>query len=238
MKQPKLITSILMLVATTINSGCAINVNPWGQINFGFDQALISGKEQSSFTLPDGGSVTLRKLKNNYSIKIDRYFRVIEIGPGQKARILSTTKVGDYTLVWVEKQLNDCSQRCLYSTVLIAVNGFEVKVWEINGEDDVPYITVTPAAAAIDVPGVASAGKLKRYVFSNGHLYNQGFVEDSPPQYTRAEITPTTTKNASSTKPGQYGPVSNSQKSYAINKSLVFSTEEKIKPVMIYLDKR
>lgn len=231
---------ILCIVTCSLNAGCAINVTPWGHVNFGFDNAQLYGKTESSFMLPDGGSVTLRKLNNDYSLKIDRYFRVVSIGPGIKAKILSTSKVGDYSLVWVEKQMGNCVNRCLYSTVLIAIKGFEVKVWEINGEDDVPYITVTPTAAAIDVPGVTSSAKSKRYVFSEGQLYNQGFIDDSQPSYVSAVFSQGAKSRVATDNPSsaQQGRTSNLSKSYVVNKSLVFSTDQKIKPVVIYLDKQ
>lgn len=231
---------LVMVMMSCVTAGCAVSVNPWGQVNFGFDDAMISGKEESSFVLPEGGTVTLRKLKNNYSLKINSYFRVVSIGSGIKARILSTSKVGDYSLVWIEKQMGECVNRCLYSTMLVAIKGFEVKVWEINGEDDVPYITVTSNAAAIDVPGVASAGKLKRYVFSEGQMYNQGLIDDSQPQYVSAMYSPsakTRILTANSNRV-QENPTNPTSKTYVVNRSLVFSTDQKVKPVVIYLDKQ
>lgn len=240
LKPSSIALRLAMVMMSCFTAGCAVSVNPWGQVNFGFDDAMISGKKESSFVLPEGGTVTLRKLKNNYSLKIDSYFRVVSIGPGIKARILSTSKVGDYSLVWVEKQMGECVNRCLYSTVLVAIKGFEVKVWEINGEDDVPYITVTSNAAAIDVPGVASTGKLKRYVFSEGQLYNQGLIDDSQPPYvsavySRGAKSGVGTDNSSVV---QQNRTINSPKTYVVNKSLVFSTDQKVKPVVIYLDKQ
>lgn len=223
--------------------GCAINVNQWGQINVGFDQAQLTGTEIASFTLPEGGSATLRKLKDRYSLKIDRYFRVIEIGPGVKARMLSTSKVGAYSLIWIEKQLKDCRYGCAYSTVLIAIKGFEVKVWEINGNSDVPNITITPNAAAIDVPDVLSTGQLQRYVFSDGNLYNQGAIKDAPPAYVKADSQFVRDENSkgkstidTSGSSQKSGKVADS-KFYLPSKSLVFSKDQNIKPVVIYLDR-
>lgn len=106
--------------------GCAVQQGPNGSIVVGVDQAELLGRKIDSFTLPGGSTGSLRVVDNEYSLKLDQYFRVISIGRANTARVVKVEQVGDRATVLVVKSDNSCDYR--YN--LFSIKGSDVLSWE------------------------------------------------------------------------------------------------------------
>lgn len=119
-----------MAILAVSLSGCAIQTQSNGRTVIGLDHAEIFGQQIETFKLGDGSTGALRRLNGAYSLKFDKYARVVPIERATRARIVGADRVGDRDTVLVEKTEGGCPAK--YQ--LISMRGAEVNTWDMTGD--------------------------------------------------------------------------------------------------------
>jgi hypothetical protein len=81
--------------AVLILGGCAVHRDDRGKYIFSADNAQLFGEKVDERSLPDGNTITLRKLDNQWSLKFGRTFRVATLGKLAGAKIMHVDKIGE-----------------------------------------------------------------------------------------------------------------------------------------------
>lgn len=123
------VTALAILVA-----GCAVQKTHRGY-EIGIDKAALMGSELAAFKLRDGSSGTLRSYARDqrspeFSVKLEKYQKVIELGTAERMRFERADAVGDRTLVVITRYERDCVR-----TSLLALKDSEVLAWTLNHQD-------------------------------------------------------------------------------------------------------
>lgn len=118
----------LATAAALALSGCAVQQDRPGQIIVGFDIPELLGERLASFKLADGSEGNLRVLAGQYSIKLQRYLKVVEIKQAQAVRILRTEHFGDRTVLVLEKSNGHCTNRM----ELLLIRGSDLSSWDFG----------------------------------------------------------------------------------------------------------
>lgn len=235
----KFLTSIF---ACALISGCATNGNPDSNAQYSLDQAAIFGVVVDAFVLPDGSEGSIRRLNNNYSVKLQKNSRVIDIQHATRLKFRSAQSVGGYTLIVLEKVEGTCQIK----THLLAIRGAEVRSWDFGNCRTGPETTMSGDAATFYVE--ESAGTTQ-YQFTGGRLL-YGPAPKRLPQVPARQVPTEHQPPASSTKSGETpatsrpksndAPAAASRKtapeSYLPPAALIFKPKEQT-PRTIYLDK-
>ena len=77
------------LAAAMLLAGCAVQQHSGGTVSVGIDDAELFGQTVAQFKLADGSDGRLRLHQGRYSIKLQRYFKVIPVDRAQAARLVS-----------------------------------------------------------------------------------------------------------------------------------------------------
>lgn len=110
--------------------GCAVQKGANGNMVVRVDQAELLGRKIDTFTLPGGGTGALRIVGNEYSLKFDKYFRVVPIGQANAARVVKVEQVGDRDTVLVVKSDDSCG----YRYQLFSIKGSDVLSWDLYSD--------------------------------------------------------------------------------------------------------
>lgn len=153
--------SSLVLVAGILLGGCAAQGG--ANASYGFDSAAVFGSQLDDFLLPDGSTGTIRKMNDRYSVKLQKYSRVVDIEGATMVRFRSAQLVSGYTLVVLDKAERNCSTR----TQLLALRGTEVRSWEFGNCKSWPDTMIYRDGATFDV--TEGRGRI-RYQFADGRL--------------------------------------------------------------------
>ena len=121
--------SAAFLIALSL-SGCAIETQRNGKTVIGLDNAEIFGRQVGTFDLGTGFTGALRNLNGEYSVKFDKFARVVPVGRATSARIVGADRVGDSATVLIEKSEGGCQAK--YQ--LISMRGAEVNTWDLTGD--------------------------------------------------------------------------------------------------------
>jgi hypothetical protein len=146
-----------------LTTACSINKGPGGAIKFEIDEAEIIGETIGSFQLIDGSEGRIRKLGNRFSVKLQKYLRVIPIQNATAVQFLEARTVGDRTLVIMEKS----ERNCAYKTQIFAIRGSEVSGWDMGDCTRKPTITFNPDHASFDF---ANGNQTTRYTYADGRV--------------------------------------------------------------------
>ena len=164
---------VALACSALLMTGCAVQVDKRGKVVLSPDTAAVLGTEHASFKLADGTSGTLRSLNGDYSLKLERYFRVIALGKKQDVRLASVVQQGERSVLVLH--LVDERSNCL-STMVVSMLGSEVRQWGLpSGNCRVlPELDLSDGRLALRYADHA-------YVHDNGKLFR---VKISPPETT------------------------------------------------------
>ncbi|MFN4351136.1 MAG: hypothetical protein ACK4F6_10030 [Hylemonella sp.] len=186
------------LFLTLILSGCAIKTSNsvFGQDRqeIDIDYAALFGEELASFSMATGDKAALRRLQNTFSIKIEKYSKVIDIPYATSAKLVKTEAIGDTTLIVIAAPRNGCPMR----HILYSITGKTGQFWELGGWDGckaAPDITRRDETFFFDYAAPYSG--YYRQTYYGGSLSNAQYLPS-----TRRQATPT-----QSTAPAKAAPV-------------------------------
>lgn len=134
----QLIRLALASAALLIATGCAIQTNRNGQVEYQFDDAELLGKVVQTVRMPDGSQAKLRQLGDQLSVKLQKRLTVIPIQKATQADIVSVHQVGSRAVMRIGKS----SPGCTYDTQLLALQGREVLSWDFGDCERTPKATV------------------------------------------------------------------------------------------------
>ncbi len=158
----------LILAASLLAAGCAVQPNNRGGVLIGLDTAELFGKQLGGFRLADGtlGSLRHDPSTGAFSVKIGSY-RVVPLPNAVGARIAMVAQVESRLVVIVETQ----ERNCHYKYTLMAIEGTDVLQWGFGNCQDRPQATLDEDGRAIyiDFP---EHNSLKRYSYMDQRLYS------------------------------------------------------------------
>jgi hypothetical protein len=161
-------------LASIAVSGCAVQSGPGQQAVIGLDAAELVGQTVAKFTLSDGSEGRLRVLNGAYSLKLQRYLKVIPVEQAQVARLVAAQAVGAQTLVVVEKGTSSCP----YKTQLYAIQGREVLGWDFGDCQTKPEMRLGPDEATFDF---VQGRRTTRFTFKESRLLRGDFATPTEP---------------------------------------------------------
>lgn len=152
------------LLAVALMTGCAVQNQGGGRMRIGLDNAQLFGDEVARFALQNGSEGALRVLNGNYSLKLDRYFRVIPIERAQHARIVATEQVGRRTNVLIEAAERGCERRFH----LVSIEGNDVLTWQLgNCRAELAY----KVEDGMQIFEYIDGRSLQRRIYADGRLF-------------------------------------------------------------------
>lgn len=165
-------------IGITLITGCSVTQTRQGY-QFGLDGAELFGTAISTFKLADGSDGALRRGPNgDYSLKLQRYFRVLPLEKAQGARIAQVATVAGQTSVLVETQEKNCGLR--YS--LFSIEGSHVRNWVLGNCTDRPRVFMDGDMQVFEFP----AGRtITRYELSSVGLTSHKYTPTADYVFTR-----------------------------------------------------
>jgi len=222
--------------------GCATRSNSGSVAQYGLDQAAIFGNLVDEFVLPDGSEASIRQFQGRYSVKLQKYFRVVDIDKATGLRFRSAQMVDGYTLIVLEKSQRNCPSM----THLLAIRGTEVRAWDLGNCRSWPETTILQDAAIFDVP---EGRGTTRYRFTDGRLLYGDAPPPAPPvpgRRIQADTGPATSAGKGGAVAAKAGPKMEEVPATASRRSAspayvpaaapIFKPKEQA-PRTIYLDK-
>lgn len=153
-------------LATMLLGGCAMTPNGRGGMLMSVDTAGLFGTEVGRFSLRDGSEGILRRdSKGAFSVKLDRYMRVVPLQNAITARVAKVANIGQRTVVVIETQ----ERNCAYKYEVLAIDGSDVLEWKIGNCNDRPRIQMSPDGQAMvfDFPAYS---QLSRQVYTDQRM--------------------------------------------------------------------
>ena len=121
--------SLVLALSALALSRCAVQqTGPRGKMSIGLDNAALLGTDHAKFKLGDDSEGTLRSLNGVYSLKLERFFRVISLGKRKDVQLERAVQIGDRTVL----VLNQLDERNCIKTAVLAIRGSEVLNWEVQ----------------------------------------------------------------------------------------------------------
>ncbi|MDM8359529.1 hypothetical protein FP568_21835 [Pandoraea pnomenusa] len=157
---------LLSVIVTTFTlGGCAVTKNSQGNTVYGIDQASLFGTVVDTFKLADGSEGNLRRSNGQYSLKLERYMRVLPLQNAITARVVRNEVIGDRSVVVVETQ----ERNCPFKYVLYAIQDSDVLGWTFGNCADRPRADLIDQGRALvfDFPG---NGRLVRHTYTDSRL--------------------------------------------------------------------
>ena len=118
----------LLACSTLLITGCAVQSGPGGKLKVGLDGAALLGNELATFKLADGSDGTLRSLNGDYSLKLERFFRVIPLGKKRAAQLERAVQLDDRTVLVIHQ----VDERGCLSTTVVSIRGSEASMWDLK----------------------------------------------------------------------------------------------------------
>jgi len=163
MTPSKTYKSLPVLLASLLLGACATRSNSGSIAQYSLDQAAIFGDVVDAFVLPDGSEGSIRRFNNNYSIKLQKHSRVVDIERATQVKFRSAQSVDGYTLIVLEKAERNCQGK----THLMAIRGTKVRSWDFGNCRTWPESEIASDAATFYVE--EGAGTIQ-YQFTGGRL--------------------------------------------------------------------
>lgn len=151
-----------LAIASSLTT-CAVRSNGGSGTQYGIDEAALLGRQITEFVFPDGGEGSLRVLNGRYSVKFNRYSRVIDIDIDKavSVKFKSTALVDGFSLVILEESEANCAKMIH----VLAVRGWEVRVWDLGNCRSEPQTSISSNEAYFDV---RDGSMITRYIFKHG----------------------------------------------------------------------
>lgn len=159
--------SALCIMAVAL-AGCAVQKGPGGKMSIGIDNAELLGETVATFKLDDGSEGRLRVLGGRYSIKLQQWFRVVDIPNATAVRLLSSDSVAGRTLLLLEKTDRSCNNR----TQVMSIKGADVLIWDV-GNCGRPEILIQEDQAFFDF---ANGARTTRFIYRDAALFRGEFA--------------------------------------------------------------
>jgi len=169
----RFIQTALTVFCSVLVGGCAIQTDRRGQFQFQVDDAEIFGQTVKTFNLPDGSEARLRVLNGQFSIKLQKYLRVIPIENATEVKVRSTAMVDGRGIIVIDKVERGCSFR----SQLLSIKGIEVLGWDFGDCQSTPAVSLYPNAATFDFRGPRST---TRYTYQNSRLVRNEYYGVPP----------------------------------------------------------
>jgi hypothetical protein len=165
-----MLCTIAIFLAVT---GCAVQMKPNGPITIDPDYPEIFGREIGNFSLPNDQVGKLREWNGDYSIKLPKYFKVISLLNAKTARIVRSDKVGDRTVVVIEKS----ERQCNYITQIMSILDSSVLTWDFGDCSIQPIITTNDDSLTFDYP---KGRNTVRFTYRDSRLVRSEFAGTHP----------------------------------------------------------
>lgn len=163
----------LLLCCATLIGGCAVQTDRRGQLQFQVDNAELFGQAVQTFALPDGSEAKLRVLSGQYSIKLQKYLRVIPLENATDVKVRSATLIDGRTVIVIDKAERNCG----FKMHLISVKGSEVLAWDFGDCQTAPNVNLYADGATFDF---AYPNKTIRYTYQNARLVRNDYAGAPP----------------------------------------------------------
>ncbi|WP_294636396.1 hypothetical protein [uncultured Aquabacterium sp.] len=162
-----------LLAATTLLTACAVQPDRQGRLQFQVDNAELFGQTVDAFRMPDGSEARLRVLNGQYSIKLQKYLRVIPLDKATTVKVQSVSLVNGRTLIVLDKAERNCN----FKTHLISLQGAEVLAWDFGDCNTVPVVNTYADAATFDF---AYPNKTIRFTYQDARLLRADYAGPPP----------------------------------------------------------
>lgn len=118
------------LAVAGLCAGCAVQTGP-RTLDFTLDKAALLGTELSTFKLQDGSAASLRVYTSQrgqeFSIKLEKYLKVIELGNAERMRVLRVELIEDRTVIVLSR-----GERTCLKAMVLSIKDREVLNWTVT----------------------------------------------------------------------------------------------------------
>lgn len=122
-------TAIAVLTSLLV-AACSMQTGP-NSVGFSLDKASLLGSELSTFKLPDGSSGSLRVYSTQrgqeFSIKLEKYLKVIELGVAERMKVLRVEQIEDRTVLVLSRTEPTCT-----TALVLSLKEREVLNWTVT----------------------------------------------------------------------------------------------------------
>lgn len=162
-----------LLCCAALVAGCAVQTDRRGQLQFQVDNAELFGQVVQTFALPDGSEAKLRVLSGQYSIKLQKYLRVIPLENATDVKVRSATLIDGRTVIVIDKAERNCG----FKMHLVSVKGSEVLAWDFGDCQTAPNVNLYADGATFDF---AYPNRTIRYTYQNARLVRNDYAGPPP----------------------------------------------------------
>lgn len=162
------------IVAIGINvSGCAVKQDANKRTVISLDHAALLGTERARFQLQDGAEGSLRSMGDEYSLKLEKFSKVIPLGRAQQMQMQPVYQINGRTVLVINMQH---TSGCV-KTTLLSIQDSQVFHWLITPSDckSVPALAANEQRLQLSYSG-------SRYVYENGQLIEEKPFEVETPK--------------------------------------------------------
>ncbi len=153
-------------------SGCAVKQDANKRTVISLDHAAVLGTERARFQLQDGSEGSLRSMSDDYSLKLEKFFKVIPLGKAQQMQLQPVYQINGRTVLVINMQnISGCVK-----TAVLSIQDSQVFHWLITPSDckSVPALAANEQRLQLSYSG-------SRYVYENGQLIEEKPVEVAVP---------------------------------------------------------
>ena len=122
---------LFFLSLSILLSGCAVtktNTVFGERVEYGLDLPEIFGKEVARFNLPGGEVGTIRSMAGAYSMKLQKYSRVLDIDDASSVKIAQQEIIGNRAVIVLEVD----SPSCALNTRIYSIEGNSISSWRLT----------------------------------------------------------------------------------------------------------
>ncbi|MDH0200096.1 hypothetical protein [Comamonas aquatica] len=157
--------SLLTLSAVLALTGCAVQYDKRGRAMYSADLAELFGDVVDTQPLPDSQDpVTLRRMNDQWSLKLGNIARVVALGKLNSGRIVNVSQVGNAINILLEISTPQCARQ--YRLVSVAARA-KANVWPL----DIPCSNVVPQVQTGQVEQYIDfvvGSRVSRFVYRDG----------------------------------------------------------------------
>ena len=189
----KLFCCASLSLAVLATTGCAVSQDAKNRTRFALDTAAILGTELARFTLTDNSEGTFRKLGDAYSLKLEKFQKVIALGNARQGRLDRGFQIDGRTVLVIHMQTND---GCI-KTQLLSIRDSQALHWQVTPSDckSIPTVTLNKDQLVLSYSG-------SRFVYAEGQLAEEKITEQAttrtPPRPAPAAQEPRVARKAPS----------------------------------------
>ena len=166
----RLICYASLSLAVLATTGCAVSQDAKNGTRFALDAAALLGTELAHFTLTDNSNGTFRKLGDAYSLKLEKFHKVIALGNARQARLDRGFHIDGRTVLVIHMQTND---GC-FKTQLLSIRDAQALQWQVTPSDckSIPTVTLNKDQLVLSYSG-------SRFVYAGGQLAEEKITEQA-----------------------------------------------------------